>query len=135
VDEYVKLVISFVADALKLNLRFEKQPYINLKRDEHYVMAFGADRKRGWIVGSNANWMPHAEFRLPFVTNKREFLFQIHDQMTDVCNYHGTEPVFEIGSTGREWRFFKLPVARSSSRTVFFESVDIIQLNRIEPDD
>ncbi|KAJ2987752.1 hypothetical protein HDV02_005974, partial [Globomyces sp. JEL0801] len=30
------------------------------------------------------------------------------DQMAEVSNYYGTNPVFGIGSTGREWHFFKL---------------------------
>jgi Family of unknown function (DUF5898) len=130
VDDYVKLLISSVADALKLKLRLEK-PYINSKRADHWVVAFGADKKRGWIVGSIENKLPQSEYRQPYVTDKREFLVQIHDQMTEVYNYYGTEPVFGIGSTGREWRFFKLPVATSSSHTL--ESVDILQLGRVKP--
>jgi hypothetical protein len=40
--------------------------------------------------------------------------------MMEVYNYYGTYPVFAIGSTGREWRFFKLPLAHVNIQTESF---------------
>jgi hypothetical protein len=109
IDSYVGLVIESVADALKLNVRLEQQSFINPKRADHWVIAFGQNKNQGWIVGCNENKHPHTKYQEPYVTNKNEFLVQIYDQMTEVFNYYGTIPVFGIGSTGREWCFFKLP--------------------------
>ena len=109
IDSYVGLMIESVADALKLNVRLEQQSFINSKRADHWVIAFGENEKQGRIVGCNENKLPHTKYEEPYVTNHNEFLVQIHDQMTEVFNYYGTIPVFGIGSTGREWRFFKLP--------------------------
>jgi hypothetical protein len=109
VDDYVRCVVKSVSKALKLNVRLEQQSFINSKRADHWVIAFGQNEKQGWIVGCNENKLPHTKYQEPYVTNKNEFLVQIYDQMTEVFNYSGTIPVFGIGSTGREWRFFKLP--------------------------
>ena len=107
VDDYVRCVVKSVSKALKLNVRLEQQSYINSKRADHWVIAFRQNEKQGWIVGCNENKLPHPNYQ--DVTKQNKFLVQIYDQMTEVFNYYGTIPVFGIGSTGREWCFFKLP--------------------------
>ena len=109
VDEYVRCIVKSVLNALKLDVRLEQQSFINSKRADHWVIAFGENERQGRIVGCNENKLPHTKYQEPYVTNHNEFLVQIHDQMSEVFNYYGTIPVFGIGSTGREWRFFKLP--------------------------
>lgn len=78
------------------------------------MIAFGQDDRQGWIVGCNENKLPKVKYEEPYATNHNKFLVQIYDQMMEVYNYYGTRPVLSIGSTGREWRFFKLPHSESN---------------------
>ena len=108
VDEYVSKVITTIAYALKLNIRLEQQSFINHKRADHWVIAFSDDSTRGRIVGCTEEKLPFTDYGDPFALEHNSFLVQIYDQMTEVYNYYGTIPTFAIGSTGREWRIFKL---------------------------
>ena len=128
VDDYVRCVVKSVSKALKLNVRLEQQSFINSKRADHWVIAFGQNEKQGWIVGCNENKLPHTKYQEPYVTNKNEFLVQIYDQMTEVFNYYGTIPVFGIGSTGREWCFFKLPHDESYKP----DEATVLSLDKVE---
>lgn len=107
-DQYVNMVITSVAESLNLDLRLEQQSFINNRRADHWVIAFGEDSKRGRMIGCNENKLPSTNYGDPFVLNNNSFLVQVFDQMTEVFNYYGTMPTIGIGSTGREWRFFKL---------------------------
>jgi hypothetical protein len=84
VDDYVRCVVKSVSKALELNVRLEQQSFINSKRADHWVIAFGQNEKQGWIVGCNENKLPQTKYQEPYVTNKNEFLVQIYDQMTEV---------------------------------------------------
>ena len=108
-DQYVNMVIASVAESLNLDLRLEQQSFINNRRADHWVIiAFGEDLKRGRMMGCNENRLPSTKYGDPFVLNNNSFLVQVFDQMTEVFNYYGTMPTIGIGSTGREWRLFKL---------------------------
>jgi hypothetical protein len=131
VDSYVSLIIESVADALKLNLRLEQQSYINSKKADHWVISFEENNRQGWIVGCNENKLPQNNYGNPYVTENNKFLVQIYDQMMEVYNYYGTVPVLGIGSTGREWRFFRLPSTKSPSQ----EDISVLPRRKEKSDD
>lgn len=108
VDNYVTKLISSVRLALRLTLRLEQQSFINQIRSDHWVISTGSGQNIGRIIGCVEDKLPYPNYGNPYVLEDNLFLNQMFDQMKEVANYYGTLPVYGIGSTGREWRFFKL---------------------------
>jgi hypothetical protein len=81
VDEYVKYVIKTVANALKLDISLEEQPYINSNKTDHCVVAVEQESARGRLIGCNVNKLPYQNFGAPYVTDNSSFLVQTHSQM------------------------------------------------------
>ncbi len=66
-------------------------------------------------------------YRERFVLTDNRFVVQLFEQMLEVQSYYTVAPVFGIGSTGREWRFFRLPMVsqgQGSLRTAVAEGSD-----------
>jgi hypothetical protein len=109
VDEYASFVIESVANALKLDVRLERQTWIHGNRADHWVVRVVGDGMTGVLVGSEESKLPRQNYGPPYVLEDRRFLVQLRKQLMEVHHYYSTSPVFGIGCTGREWRFFKLP--------------------------
>jgi hypothetical protein len=109
VDNYVAKVIKSVANALKLDIRLEQQSYVNGVRADHWIVkVLNLDKVVAILVGTQESKLPVRDYGKPFVLDDTRFLLQIRRQMLEVSSYYGTTPVYGIGSTGREWRFFQL---------------------------
>ena len=78
VDEYVRCLVKSVAKALKLKLRLEQQSFINGKKADHWVIAFGQDDRQGWIVGCNENKLPKDNYEEPYVLLSVKISFNLH---------------------------------------------------------
>jgi hypothetical protein len=108
VDHYVACVINSVASALKLPLSIEPQTDIdNIKSDLWIISEENGIIKRR-LIGCAEDKLPYQRYGNPFALDHNSFYVQIHSQMMKIREYYGTTPVFAIGSTGREWRIFKL---------------------------
>ena len=127
VDDYVRNVVKSVAKALRLNLRLEQQSYITSNKSDHWIIAFEENEKLGRIVGCNENKLPRTKYGEPYVTHENGFQVQIFNQTTEVFNYYGTYPVFGIGSTGREWSFYRLPLNSDSQQNL--EDANLVSFN------
>ncbi len=108
VDDYVAKVIMSVANALRLHIRLEQQTWINGIKADHWVVKV-LNETVAILVGSEESKLPLEVFGPPFVLSDVRFLVQLRRQLLEVHSYYGTAPVYGIGSTGREWCFFKLP--------------------------
>ena len=106
-------------------MRLEQQSYITSNKSDHWIIAFEENEKLGRIVGCNENKLPRNIYGEPYVTRENGFLVQIFNQMTEVFNYYGTYPVFGIGSTGREWSLYRLPLDNQQN----LEDANLVSFN------
>lgn len=113
VDDYVAKVIKSVANALRLKVRLEQQTCINGIKADHWVVKV-FNETVAILVGSEESKLPGEEYGAPYVLDDVRFLVQLPRQLLEVNSYYGTTPVFGIGSTGREWRFFQLQLSCDS---------------------
>jgi hypothetical protein len=112
IDSYAKGVIMSVVEALTLGLRLEPQTFIRQQKADHWVVKAAGSV----LVGCVECKLPSSKNGL--VLDDDRFTTQIYGQMMEVAQYYSTRPVYGIGTTGRDWRFFHLePSGAESPKT------------------